>query len=105
MDREGDDTPVAGREDEGLSSTDERASEGASGGWGDWTRALRDVAPYLDLGWRIMGATAAPVLVGAAFDYGLGTGPWGVLVGAGVGILSAGLLLVRIGHQFGDGGP
>ena len=70
-----------------------------SGGLSDWLEALRDVAPYLDLGWRLAGATAFPPLIGYAIDVWLGTLPWGVLVGAGVGLASAGVQLRRLQHD------
>lgn len=67
-----------------------------SGGVADWMKALRDVAPYLDLGWRLAGAAAFPPLIGYAVDAWLGTLPWGVLVGAGVGLVTAGVQLRRL---------
>jgi hypothetical protein len=75
----------------------ERSSR--SGGVSDWMKALRDVAPYLDLGWRLAGAAAFPPLLGYAVDAWLGTLPWGVLVGAGVGLASALLQLRRLQEE------
>ena len=67
-----------------------------AGGLSDWLEALRDVAPYLDLGWRLAGAASFPPLIGYAIDVWLGTLPWGVLIGAAVGLASAGVQLRRL---------
>jgi len=81
---------------------DERpARPHSSGGMADWMKALRDVAPYLDLGWRLAGAAAFPPLIGYAVDAWLGTLPWGVLIGAGLGLASAGVQLRRLQNEFG----
>lgn len=70
-----------------------------SGMLSDWSSALRDVAPFLDLGWRIAATVALPPLLGYALDAWLGTLPWGVLVGAALGLLGTGLLLVHLGPE------
>ena len=75
------------------SSSDRRSS---SGGLSDWMDALRDMAPYLDLGWRIAGAAAFPPILGYALDVWLGTVPWGLLSGAVLGFASALLQLKRL---------
>ena len=75
---------------------DRPARPHSSGGVADWMKALRDVAPYLDLGWRLAGAAAFPPLIGYAVDAWFGTLPWGVLVGAGLGLASAGVQLRRL---------
>jgi F0F1-type ATP synthase assembly protein I len=68
----------------------------------DWMAALRDVAPYLDLGWRLAVSTAAPPLLGHfLIDDWWGTTPWGVLVGAVLGITVAGMQLRRLQVDFG----
>lgn len=72
-----------------------------SGGVSDWMKALRDVAPYLDLGWRLAGAAAFPPLIGYAVDAWMGTLPWGVLIGAGLGLASAAVQLRRLQNEFG----
>jgi len=77
---------------------DEHRSQ--SGGVSDWMKALRDVAPYLDLGWRLAGSAAFPPLIGYAVDAWLDTLPWGVLVGAAVGLASALVQLRRLQHEF-----
>lgn len=70
--------------------------ERASGATGAWMRALRDVAPYLDLGWRLAGTTAFPPLIGFALDLWLETTPWFLLGGCMFGLASAGVQLKRL---------
>lgn len=68
-----------------------------SGGLSDWTEALRDMAPYLDLGWRLAGSAAGPPILGyLVIDVWLGTTPWGLLIGAAVGFAAALLQLKRL---------
>lgn len=61
---------------------------------------LRDIAPYLDLGWRLAGAAAFPPLIGAFIDVQFQTAPWGVLTGSLIGIVGAALQLRRIQQDF-----
>lgn len=68
----------------------------ASGATGAWTRALGDVAPYLDLGWRLAGTAAFPPLIGFAFDLWLDTTPWLLLGGCIFGLAGAGVQLKRL---------
>jgi len=70
-------------------------SSSSSGGMG-WKKALRDVAPYLDLGWRLAGTAAGPPTLGMGVDLWLGTMPWMTLAGAGLGLASAALVLSRV---------
>jgi hypothetical protein len=79
--------------------TDPPEQRPGAGGMADWLAALRDVAPYLDLGWRLAGAAAFPPLIGYAVDAWLGTLPWGVLVGAGAGLASALVQLRRLQRE------
>lgn len=72
-----------------------------SGGFSDWTKAFREVAPYLDLGWRLAGAAALPPLLGVAFDVWWQTAPWGLLVGCGLGLSAAFLQLKDVHDDFG----
>jgi ATP synthase protein I len=62
---------------------------------GDWTRALREAAPYLGLGTTL----AATVLVGLGAGYWLdrrlGTTPWLFLLGGVLGIAAAGVQFVK----------
>jgi hypothetical protein len=84
------DGPVTGREDKGG-----EPDGGASGGMSDWMSALRDMAPYLDLGWRLAVSVAAPPILGHLLvDHFWATTPWGVLIGAGIGI-AGGIVQLR----------
>lgn len=68
--------------------------------WSAWTATLRDITPYIDLGWRLMAAAAGPPVIGFAVDAGMGTDPWGLLVGGGIGLVGATLQLVRLNDEF-----
>lgn len=73
-----------------------------SGGLEDWMTALREMAPYLDLGWRLAGAAAGPPLLGYFLvDLWFGTTPWGVLTGCALGLAAAGLQLKKLQDDFG----
>lgn len=75
-----------------ASSAGHRSSESRS----SWARALRDVAPYLDLGWRLAGTTAGPPGLGLIVDLWLQTTPWFLLGGCAMGLVGAVLLLKRL---------
>jgi len=79
-------------EDEQASSAERESSEGKSA----WGRALRDIAPYLDLGWRLAGITAGPPGLGLIVDLWLQTTPWFLLGGCVVGLAGAVLQLKRL---------
>ena len=81
----------------GASRGDE---EDSPEGGGPWRRALRDIAPYLDLGWRLVGVAAFPPLIGAYVDWQLQTAPWGLFVGAAIGLVGSGLQLQRLQQEF-----
>lgn len=84
--------------DRGRSSTEADSGErpSQSGGLSGWTDALRDMAPYLDLGWRLAGAAAFPPILGyLAVDVWFGTTPWGLLTGAALGLAAA---LLQLKH-------
>jgi len=72
----------------------------STGGMGPWRKALQDIAPYLDLGWRLAGVAAFPPLLGAFVDVQFQTTPWGLFVGATVGLVGAGLQLWRLQQDF-----
>lgn len=73
-----------------------------TGGVADWMDALREVAPYLDLGWRLAGSAAFPPLIGYfLIDEWLGTTPWALLIGCAVGLAAAGLQLKQLQEDFG----
>ncbi len=84
MDEAGDNDRT--RSSEGTSSEDESS----------WGRALRDIAPYLDLGWRLAGTTAGPPVLGLVIDLWLQTTPWMLLVGCVFGLSGAVLQLKRL---------
>lgn len=93
----------SGREASGPDAPDDReqtsssGARGSGGGIDDWMSALRDVAPYLDLGWRLAVTAAAPPLLGHFLvDYWLGTTPWGVLGGAALGAAATAVQLRRL---------
>lgn len=84
------------------STESESPPPSSSGGLEEWKKALREMAPYLDLGWRLAGATAGPPLIGYFLvDLWFGTAPWGVLAGCVLGLAAAGLQLKRLQDEFG----
>jgi len=64
---------------------------GEKDGRGDWQRSLSESAPYLGIGSSLAATVLVCLWIGHQADRKLGTAPWGFLVGAGVGMLSAGL--------------
>lgn len=78
---------------EGEQSSDERRSDENRSSFG---RALRDIAPYLDLGWRLAATTAGPPVLGLVVDLWLQTIPWLLLGGCVVGLAGAVLQLKRL---------
>jgi len=85
-------TPHSDAPDEHPSADDTSGSDG-------WTDALRDIAPYLDLGWRVAVAAALPPIAGFGVDVWLSTSPWGVVSGAALGLLGALAQLARLGPE------
>ena len=84
----------------GESGSERRSS---AGGIEDWETALREMAPYLDLGWRLVGTTVGPPLLGHfLIDVWFGTTPWALLGGCLVGFAGAVLLLRRLQDEFGS---
>lgn len=79
-------------------STEDASEKDSSGdSMSVWLEAVRDVAPYLDLGWRLAGSAAFPPLLGYfAIDAWLGTTPWGLLSGCVLGLAASVLQLTRI---------
>jgi len=93
-------TPDSEEADDEGADDDERR-EASPGPWADWARGYREIAPYLDLGWRIVGAAAFPPILGYGADLVLDTLPWGVLVGAGIGLVGAVLQLRQVSAELG----
>jgi len=96
--------------DDHTEQTDAEAASGReaerqspAGGVEDWMKALREMAPYLDLGWRLTGTTVGPPLLGHFLvDVWLGTTPWVLLAGCVLGIAGAALQLRRLQDEFGS---
>lgn len=73
-----------------------------SGGLDDWKKALREMAPYLDLGWRLAGAAAGPPLLGHFLvDVWFSTTPWGLLGGSVLGVATVVVQLRTLQDEFG----
>jgi hypothetical protein len=76
--------------------------QSSSGGLDDWKKALREMAPYLDLGWRLAGAAAGPPLLGHFLvDVWFGTTPWGLLGGSVLGVATVVVQLRTLQDEFG----
>ncbi len=65
-------------------------------GPGGWQRTLSDSAPYLGIGSSLAATVLVCLWLGHLVDRKLGTEPVGILVGAAVGLLSAGLHFYRM---------
>ena len=87
-----------GRGDEHTSPSGESSSSGGTG----LRKVLRDVAPYLDLGWRLAGTAAFPPLLGFGLDLWLHTTPWMLFGGCVVGLSGAVLQLNRLQNELGS---
>lgn len=61
-----------------------------SGEAGDWTRVLREAAPYLGIGSSLAFTLLACLGIGYWLDLKLGTRPVGFLVGGVFGLFAAG---------------
>jgi ATP synthase protein I len=61
-------------------------ASGGPTGRGDWTRALREAAPYLGIGTSFAAAVLLGLGLGHWLDRRLGTAPWLLLVGATLGL-------------------
>lgn len=84
-------------------SVDNRDGTESSSGAGTILRsAFRDVAPYLDLGWRLAGTAAFPPLIGFWVDVWLETAPWALLAGCALGLAASVLQLVRLQQTSGS---
>ena len=64
---------------------------------------MRGAGPYLGLGAQIGGSMALFVGLGIVVDRWLGTSPWGVVVGAALGMAGVMVLVMRIAN--GPGQP
>lgn len=86
------------RNEDSPASEDASGSR-SSGGLEDWNKAFREVAPYLDLGWRLAATAAVPPLLGYGIDVWIHTFPWGILLGCGVALAATVVLLKQIGDE------
>lgn len=77
------------------SSSDSSPSSG-------WLKAFREIAPYLDLGWRI--ALGLGLFIGAGYglDRWWGTLPWFTITGAIFGMVSVFVQIYRVSEQLGQ---
>jgi ATP synthase protein I len=57
-------------------------------GRGDWTRALREAAPYLGIGTSFAASVLLGLGAGYWLDRRLGTSPWLFLLGAAFGLFA-----------------
>ena len=57
--------------------------------------------------YQLVGEFVAPIVVGLVVDWLAGTGPWGTIVGALLGMAVAGWHVVRLSQRIGNrpGGP
>ena len=62
---------------------------------------MRGAGPYLGLGVQIGGSMAFFVGAGVLVDRWLGTSPWGVVVGAALGMVGIVFLVLRIADEAG----
>jgi hypothetical protein len=65
----------------------------------DWTRALREAAPYLGLGTSLAVSVALGLAAGYWVDGRLGTEPAFFLVGGAFGLAAALLQLYKVGRK------
>lgn len=61
----------------------------------DWTRAIREAAPYLSLGTQLAASVLLGLGAGYLLDRRFGTQPIWFLVGAVLGLVAAGVQFVR----------
>jgi len=71
---------------------------------GTFAEAMRQVAPYLNLGWTFAVSVASGVLGGWWLDRKLGTRPWLLLGGALLGIAAAFVSFFRVVLPPSEGG-
>ncbi len=68
-------------------------------GLAGWNASMMEAGPYLGLGLQSAFAMAFFVGLGYLVDRGLGSRPWGMIVGAVLGIVAVITLLVRLANQ------
>lgn len=85
---------------EGRPDSSENVSGRPGGERSGWAEAMREMGPYLDLGWRLAATTAGMPLLGHfCVDFWFGTTPWGLLSGAVLGLAAAGVQLKQLQRE------
>jgi hypothetical protein len=69
------------------------------GGLGAWNASMMEAGPYLSLGLQSAFAMAFFVGLGYLVDGWLGSRPWGIIVGAVLGMVGVMMLLVRLSNR------
>ncbi len=93
---------VDDREDSEPWSNADESSQSSRGGLAAWTDAVQEMSPYLDLGWRLAASAAGTPLLGHfCVDLWFGTTPWGLIGGAVLGFVAAGVQLKQLQREFG----
>ena len=69
------------------------------GGLAEWNAGMMEAGPYLGLGLQSAFAMAFFVGLGYLVDGWLGSRPWGIVVGAVLGMVGVIMLLVRLSNQ------
>lgn len=85
--------------------TEPRRPATASGVGRAYGTGMREAGPYLGLGIQIAASMALFVGGGIALDRWAGTEPWGVLIGAALGLASVLAMLVRLVKLMDAGDP
>jgi F0F1-type ATP synthase assembly protein I len=73
-----------------------RTPEAGKGARGDWTRPVREAAPYLGLGTTLAATVLLGLGAGYWLDRRLGTEPLLFLAGGGLGIAAAGVQFFKM---------
>lgn len=73
-----------------------------SSGSGHWAEALRESAPYLDLGWRIAASLLLFTGAGYLLDQRWNTLPWLTVAGGVLGVVSVFVQIFRLAAQLSD---
>jgi F0F1-type ATP synthase assembly protein I len=79
----------------------EKPDQKRSGEAGDWTRALREAAPYLGIGSSLAFTLLACLGIGYWLDSKLGTKPAGFLLGGVFGLFAAGYSFYKTTKRMG----
>lgn len=69
-------------------------------GGSNWQKVFREVAPYLDLGWRVAVSIVLFTVGGYYLDQWWGTMPWMTVVGAIVGMVMVFVQIFQLNGAF-----